>query len=986
MTTATELRAINGDVYNPSTNPGGLDGPGGMDANFPKALGLIAQGLDDMATYLSAANFVAAQASVATILQLCQALVAQITKGSTEALAFPSVDKLLLSTPNVAQVFVYDTRLDDLTADGRRWNEPGRCSHLSYWHEAQGVYRGVKRDFPAVALIVALREQWYIFDALDPDPLTGAPRLWAASNPTGNGLIFCGPAGPITSVHARNGYLYFGVGTGLHIVSLTGDWCDRHDNSGRRRRLGTIAQRNTVLQEGVVIASGALPANAINAVHARVYPGAPLDAAGMPIPTVAVACGAGGVVAVIHPNGTVATATGLSNCASVYLTERGTLMCEQLGFDAVEVALPYATGAPTVVQRFGAYRTTYGGLPINSSANAAYIMGDGAVGGRNGGGLTFLAKDYGLDAAGMVAYSTPAYATGWMPGDIRLAALCDATTGSISGSGELVTNGDFVGGTAGWTAVNGASLSVMSGRLRCMSSGAANAGAYQVLPTVAGRTYLLKIDVDASGYAGAVASIQVRQDGYLGLLLAESYVSAGGVSGRLMQFTATSMTTAVWVFVQQSAAGAYVEFDNISCNLAAPDRSYKGKGFPVYGTLQRNPVATGSDVVAWSGFSVPNYLEQPYNADYDVGTGDFMIACWAKITVPGTEALWWRQDTAGAGMRLAIDFGGGFPRAIVGTNVLTGPAQLNDGVLHLIMAVRRSGVLELWVDSVRVATIADVQNVNNAAAVTRIGVRPDGTNPAANTTMLFHRFAAYAPTPAQIRKMYVDEPALFQPGAKALLGGTSNAVSALSQDPLTGRLAVGTGDGVSVFQGLRRVSYLDEAVLAATTSDTVRSVSLRGGSLLIGTAAEIGFVGDAIGGKEAIAVGGPRPVGGGFVARGTTTDGAALDLAPRVPVGERETVIIEARIIGRVVGAADTERGSYGRRATYYRDAGGAITLQGAVQPVGTDTEVTGTADATLAIVGDWVSARVTGVSGKRIRWEATFIINRISEETSYAA
>ncbi|MBK4723567.1 hypothetical protein JJL56_32520 [Azospirillum sp. YIM DDC1] len=96
--------------------------------------------------------------------------------------------------------------------------------------------------------------------------------------------------------------------------------------------------------------------------------------------------------------------------------------------------------------------------------------------------------------------------------------------------------------------------------------------------------------------------------------------------------------------------------------------------------------------------------------------------------------------------------------------------------------------------------------------------------------------------------------------------------------------------------------------------------------------------------------------------------------------------MIEARLVGRVTGAADTERLTYGRRATYYRDAGGAITLQGAVQPVGTDTEVTGTADATLAITGDWVSARVTGVSGKRIRWEATFTVTRISEETSNAA
>ncbi|WP_137107747.1 hypothetical protein [Azospirillum argentinense] len=97
---------------------------------------------------------------------------------------------------------------------------------------------------------------------------------------------------------------------------------------------------------------------------------------------------------------------------------------------------------------------------------------------------------------------------------------------------------------------------------------------------------------------------------------------------------------------------------------------------------------------------------------------------------------------------------------------------------------------------------------------------------------------------------------------------------------------------------------------------------------------------------------------------------------------------MEARIIGRVVGAADTERLSYVRRATYYRDAGGNVTLQGAVQTIGTDTEVTSTADATLAVdtTAQTVSVRVTGVASKRIAWTASITVNRTSEETSYAA
>ncbi|MFC5358048.1 hypothetical protein [Azospirillum himalayense] len=861
MTTQSDLRAINGDIYNGSTNPGGLDGPGGMEANFPRALGLIAQGLDDMATYLSQANFLAAQASVATILQLCQALVAQITMGSTTALAFPGVDKLLLSTPNVAQVFVYDTRLDDRLLDGSRWNEPGRCSSLSYWHEAPGTYAGVKRDVPAVVALTVLQEQWFAHDALDLDPVTGVPRLWRASNPTGNGLVLCGPAAPITCVFGLNGYIYIGSGMGLHVISLTGDWCDRYDNSGRRRRLGTFAQRNTVLAEGATSASGALVATSVNAVHARVLPGAPLDAAGLPIPTVAVATSAG--VSVIHPNGVIANITGINGIQRVFLTDKAIFVARNTNDDGRGVhyrfPIPYAN---IVAYQFlyaplTSYPSMLSGTALHSPQFA--VAGDLLISGKNV-GLSLLVDDYANPANGMVAYITKDYATGWQPGDIRLATLCDGATGAITG--------------------------------------------------------------------GQVA-----------------------------------------------------------------DRSYKNKPLTVYGTLARNPVAVGAEMMAWSGFSASNYLEQPYNADLDYA-GDFFFAAWANFTVAGGMAV--RRGNPGAittGPRVSIT-GNGAKMRFTANDGTTGAsvdtADIQAAGWHLVLFCRRGATLEAWTDGgLSQSAAAPTGTLANAAAVTRIGCELDGTNVWNSLAIALLRSGAYAPTPAQIRKMFADEAPLMQDGARCLLGGTSNIVTALGRCPLTGRVPVGTGDGVSIFSGLRRVSYLDEVVLAATTSDTIRSVSLCGGTLLIGTAAEVGVVQDAIGGKEAILAGGPRPVGGGFTARGVTTDATPLDLAPRILVGERETVQVEARIIGRVVGAADTERLSYVRKATYYRDGGGNVTLQGSVQTIGTDTEVTSTADATLQIdtAAQTVAVRVTGVASKRIAWSASIIVNRSpTEETSYAA
>ena len=34
-----------------------------------------------------------------------------------------------------------------------------------------------------------------------------------------------------------------------------------------------------------------------------------------------------------------------------------------------------------------------------------------------------------------------------------------------------------------------------------------------------------------------------------------------------------------------------------------------------YGTITKNAVATGAELVAYSGFSASNYLRQPYNSD-----------------------------------------------------------------------------------------------------------------------------------------------------------------------------------------------------------------------------------------------------------------------------------------------------------------------------------------------------------------------------------
>jgi len=54
-----------------------------------------------------------------------------------------------------------------------------------------------------------------------------------------------------------------------------------------------------------------------------------------------------------------------------------------------------------------------------------------------------------------------------------------------------------------------------------------------------------------------------------------------------------------------------------SIRVTEPDRSVNTKGLQVFGTVTKSAVATGAELVAYSGWSASNYLIQPYNSGLD---------------------------------------------------------------------------------------------------------------------------------------------------------------------------------------------------------------------------------------------------------------------------------------------------------------------------------------------------------------------------------
>jgi hypothetical protein len=922
----------------------------------------------------------ASAASARTSAAQAAASAGQAGTGTATGLVYGAALKSLVTASDVVSVFVYDTRRD---SDGGAWTE--KCRGTSWYNEPLNTAtRGATRRFPTVALIVVRAASVTIYDAHDLDA-GGVPRMWMVFNNATSGSMYYGAG---RHVLALNGSIWWVGLYGLQKISFATDGAQRWDEAYRYAHTAPIVGRNT--NAWVAISNGgavAIVNRDCNAVHAAVLPGAPLDSFGLPIPTVAVATASG--VSVIHPSGAVYDITDASGHTRVHITSAGRLFAVR-GSNAslVEVGLlPYADLAATA-WRIGFYSGPGSAGVLRASLDGAVAaLTDTAQGSSRG--LRLLAEDTGNPGAGMIAHAAIDFATGWMPGDIRGAWLCDSATGSVAASVELITNGDFSGGTTGWTTGNGGVLDVVSGEARLTGNGTTNYAYFQqIIPTVPGQTYLLSFS--GRVVSGEFSAVQILR-GDTGVSLSPSAVIPGAATTQtpcMVSFEAASATTVIRFTVSSapSPASPRLYIDNVSVRLALPDRSYKSKGLTVNGTLTRTALPCG--LASVSGFSAANYLEQPYNPDLDFGTGDWFFAFWFTTTTAGHFFDRW----AGGGARLrAFVSTGKLSLGVTGSSGSVFPVTVTDivdGALHMAVLLRRGTTLEIWLDGVReaVTDASSVGSVTNANAVMRLGIGQDGSTPLGSGKLLLFRTAAYAPTSAQIRRMYEDERALVIGGQPALLGGTSSNVTALASNPDTGSLLVGTSDGVSVFSGLARTAYHDGSSAAgAVASDSITSVSAMGPHLLVGTSTNAGLITEARIGRDLMR--------GGVADTATlapsavTIDATPTDISPRLYVGEGETRVVRSLITVRQYGTSAGQVASYELRYLVRRDLGGALALVGSVN-LTMIHETSAGMDATVSVdaTAQTVTERVTGLAATRLVWTVERQVLPLTMGENYAA
>jgi hypothetical protein len=534
--------------------------------------------------------------------------------------------------------------------------------------------------------------------------------------------------------------------------------------------------------------------NSVNDVAMTVLPDAPIDpATGLQIPTIAVATAGG--VSVIKDDGNVWDITG-SAVQKAYFDE-SKLWAVNGGF-VYRFDIPNSDG-DYFSRDFYIFPTISGPLNYPLGASATATLGSTL-------GTTKGVANYILDGVnsqsdkdGMVAYTASAYTSGWMPGDIKGAWLAGTDTTSLVGSGELADLATAVLSGTG-------SFGIVGDELTVTSSGSF-AKVVVSFPTIVGRTYLVSAaDVAVTGSPGfySVITSSAPTSG----ALTQVNNTTGDVS---FYFVAT--TTTSYFGLQMNDSGESISSSLLSVKLADADRSVNNKGLVVNGTVARTPVATGAELVGYSGFSATNFLEQPYNAGLDFGTGDFSVMGWVNYDGLGTQTL---INRGASKLQLFLGASGAISgRVGGGGSTLTVSAVVPAAVWSHVVYLRSSGVTYMYVNSRLVGSLANTGSATDVTATTKVGT--DGTFHLSSKLALL-RISATAPSAAQIAKIYNDEKYLFQAGAACTLYGTSDAVTALAHDDTTDLLHVGTSAGRSVFDGLRRVSNTTVAVGTAISA------------------------------------------------------------------------------------------------------------------------------------------------------------------------
>ena len=297
------------------------------------------------------------------------------------------------------------------------------------------------------------------------------------------------------------------------------------------------------------------------------------------------------------------------------------------------------------------------------------------------------------DTAGTTPVTTPGQ---------TVALMLDKSKGLVLGT-ELVTNGDFSGGTTGWserTTAPDAAISNVSGRLRVTATTGGVPWAFTSFTTEVGKTYQISISDFGGTAPKSDYKIGTAQNSSASGIGTISATTSPGTVNRV--FIATATTTFITLepglsAYNSSAIGQYRDYDNISVRELPGNHATQATAAsrPTYGVVplggRRNLLtwSEGFDNAAWTkltGVSVPTTNgaapDGTLTADTVTSTSGNQIEQTGVTTVNGatyaTSA--WIKKTIGATVFPMLCFNSStvFGQVILNTN--TGAASVRSGL------------------------------------------------------------------------------------------------------------------------------------------------------------------------------------------------------------------------------------------------------------------------------------------------------------------
>lgn len=354
--------------------------------------------------------------------------------------------------------------------------------------------------------------------------------------------------------------------------------------------------------------------------------------------------------------------------------------------------------------------------------------------------------------------------------------LSDTVAEVVTGTQEI-TNGDFtgIGNITGWTlnptATNNNGVNIFD----ITAGGATNEIATQVISGLTvSKNYVLSFE-----RISGTASSSIEVDG----VLTPQWSSTVGYSHGSFIATNTSHT----VRIKSNDAAEQIILDNIFVRQSDNDLSTNGHDLAYYGSITKSVAATGSEVMAYSGFNTANYLQQPYDATLDLSSEVSVIA-WVNTDSATDQTLLDSSSTSddgGYALRIDSDGKASFVvRSDAGADVgNAGGTITNDGTWKLIVGTMdASGNVKVYVNKT-LDSLTTGGSLGITTTPLSVGRGTVTANPMAGSLALV-RVLPTALTEAQIINIYNSERAMFSANSVFTQVGLSYSLD-LSDDVMT---------------------------------------------------------------------------------------------------------------------------------------------------------------------------------------------------------